>query len=199
MKKADQPSLGNRRCCPNDGLILDFYEGCYEAVYIALHPFLRPIKIEYEKFYPETYPENWEILVGCDPVTWREFLQLSSMSDISKVDEALRADIGGIKKTKRNSLLIDEVRHAMDGTKLIPPFEGELPPHLKVKICEALIKLGYDEALISDEFCDETKKISVDKISESDVLPVHGHINTCLLYTSPSPRDQRGARMPSSA
>ena len=24
-------------------------------------------------------------------------------------------------------------------------------------------------------------------------------INTCLLYTSPSPRDQRGSRMPSSA
>ena len=26
-----------------------------------------------------------------------------------------------------------------------------------------------------------------------------GHINNCLLYTSPSPRDQRGSRMPSSA
>ena len=26
----------------------------------------------------------------------------------------------------------------------------------------------------------------------------HSH-NTCLLYTSPSPRDQRGSRMPSSA
>ena len=25
------------------------------------------------------------------------------------------------------------------------------------------------------------------------------HIYTCLLYTSPSPRDQRGSRMPSSA
>ena len=25
------------------------------------------------------------------------------------------------------------------------------------------------------------------------------HIDTCLLYTSPSPRDQRGSRMPSSA
>ena len=24
-------------------------------------------------------------------------------------------------------------------------------------------------------------------------------VNTCLLYTSPSPRDQRGSRMPSSA
>ena len=26
-----------------------------------------------------------------------------------------------------------------------------------------------------------------------------GHISDCLLYTSPSPRDQRGSRMPSSA
>ena len=26
-----------------------------------------------------------------------------------------------------------------------------------------------------------------------------GHANPCLLYTSPSPRDQRGSRMPSSA
>ena len=26
-----------------------------------------------------------------------------------------------------------------------------------------------------------------------------GNINSCLLYTSPSPRDQRGSRMPSSA
>ena len=25
------------------------------------------------------------------------------------------------------------------------------------------------------------------------------HFNDCLLYTSPSPRDQRGSRMPSSA
>ena len=25
------------------------------------------------------------------------------------------------------------------------------------------------------------------------------HVYTCLLYTSPSPRDQRGSRMPSSA
>ena len=30
-------------------------------------------------------------------------------------------------------------------------------------------------------------------------LCLTGHIDTCLLYTSPSPRDQRGSRMPSSA
>ena len=28
--------------------------------------------------------------------------------------------------------------------------------------------------------------------------PLTGHVKTCLLYTSPSPRDQRGSRMPSS-
>ena len=30
-------------------------------------------------------------------------------------------------------------------------------------------------------------------------LKVINDINNCLLYTSPSPRDQRGSRMPSSA
>ena len=28
---------------------------------------------------------------------------------------------------------------------------------------------------------------------------INSHYNDCLLYTSPSPRDQRGSRMPSSA
>ena len=37
---------------------------------------------------------------------------------------------------------------------------------------------------------------------ESLWFPEHSHIpasRICLLYTSPSPRDQRGSRMPSSA
>ena len=38
------------------------------------------------------------------------------------------------------------------------------------------------------------------KLEAAEDLPlrVH-HFMTCLLYTSPSPRDQRGSRMPSSA
>ena len=36
--------------------------------------------------------------------------------------------------------------------------------------------------------------------TSSDIVKVGGiEINSCLLYTSPSPRDQRGSRMPSSA
>ena len=33
----------------------------------------------------------------------------------------------------------------------------------------------------------------------NQMLTLHGLIMVCLLYTSPSPRDQRGSRMPSSA
>ena len=34
---------------------------------------------------------------------------------------------------------------------------------------------------------------------EQEQVAVAGQGNNCLLYTSPSPRDQRGSRMPSSA
>ena len=44
----------------------------------------------------------------------------------------------------------------------------------------------------------EKKVISRNKINVySRLLPIY--VPTCLLYTSPSPRDQRGSRMPSSA
>ena len=35
--------------------------------------------------------------------------------------------------------------------------------------------------------------------SESLKMLLSGKVSDCLLYTSPSPRDQRGSRMPSSA
>ena len=42
----------------------------------------------------------------------------------------------------------------------------------------------------------ENGAINVARVPDSDEFV---SINTCLLYTSPSPRDQRGSRMPSSA
>ena len=32
-----------------------------------------------------------------------------------------------------------------------------------------------------------------------DINDIASNVSSCLLYTSPSPRDQRGSRMPSSA
>ena len=36
-------------------------------------------------------------------------------------------------------------------------------------------------------------------VAQSDTGSLHARVQVCLLYTSPSPRDQRGSRMPSSA
>ena len=60
---------------------------------------------------------------------------------------------------------------------------------LEILGCTDSEALNFDvNATISDESClyDETQEI----------LDIP---HTCLLYTSPSPRDQRGSRMPSSA
>ena len=62
---------------------------------------------------------------------------------------------------------------------------------------QAVVSLGLGRIRIVDLIRMRLRKIS-------PRLVVDGVINThkagfCLLYTSPSPRDQRGSRMPSSA
>ena len=42
-------------------------------------------------------------------------------------------------------------------------------------------------------------EVSPDKVPNTYFLGASGILYVCLLYTSPSPRDQRGSRMPSSA
>ena len=47
---------------------------------------------------------------------------------------------------------------------------------------------------------DELISVTADLLESLDGSMITGcDLNTCLLYTSPSPRDQRGSRMPSSA
>ena len=49
------------------------------------------------------------------------------------------------------------------------------------------------------EGCDLSDLLLKDATNEKLVKDQNGKERTCLLYTSPSPRDQRGSRMPSSA
>ena len=51
------------------------------------------------------------------------------------------------------------------------------------------------------EICDVLDDYVIGQSVAKRVLSVavHNHYKRCLLYTSPSPRDQRGSRMPSSA
>ena len=43
------------------------------------------------------------------------------------------------------------------------------------------------------------ENLVVEEVPEPHPGPGEVRIRVCLLYTSPSPRDQRGSRMPSSA
>ena len=52
----------------------------------------------------------------------------------------------------------------------------------------------FDSDGIQDYFDLDDDNDGVDDIDD-----IHPWDSTCLLYTSPSPRDQRGSRMPSSA
>ena len=70
-------------------------------------------------------------------------------------------------------------------------------------IAKMLGELGYDsldqltETVVPNGIADNSPLALASPISEEQALAELYDI--CLLYTSPSPRDQRGSRMPSSA
>ena len=84
-------------------------------------------------------------------------------------------------------------------------FEGSLREGIREAGFIYVVDGKIDYAIeISDDLTDEAqfkssliKHFSKNKIRQPLIYVAHHH--TCLLYTSPSPRDQRGSRMPSSA
>ena len=62
--------------------------------------------------------------------------------------------------------------------------------------------LGRDAVILSSRKVENGIEVTAgagDPLPEEDVALLERPAKTCLLYTSPSPRDQRGSRMPSSA
>ena len=82
----------------------------------------------------------------------------------------------------KNFNFIDKLREA-----------GLRPTKQRVKICEVLFNR---DKTFHFTINDLAKKISEDLNEKISLATVY---NTCLLYTSPSPRDMRRSRMPSSA
>ena len=58
---------------------------------------------------------------------------------------------------------------------------------------------GSISAQLTTEYGRSTAGLSLDQPFIDDEITIYTGILRCLLYTSPSPRDQRGSRMPSSA
>ena len=85
-------------------------------------------------------------------------------------------------------------------TKQIEDFVG----HLSIEKNYALNTISsYKRDLLKFSSFLSKKEVLDFKMIDPDVLNIFvmelRHTNTCLLYTSPSPRDKRQSRMPSSA
>ena len=88
------------------------------------------------------------------------------------------------------------------GNKKIPLLEMSIPidtipimmkgqlPYIKATLDEKIYRFGLDTGAGINIFAQKLSK----QLKQQTIT-----YNTCLLYTSPSPRDQRGSRMPSSA
>ena len=76
----------------------------------------------------------------------------------------------------------------------------KMPSQRQLRVGE-IIRKAISDSLTRGEVRDDLLEASVVSVSEVKMSPdlQIATIYICLLYTSPSPRDQRGSRMPSSA
>ena len=68
---------------------------------------------------------------------------------------------------------------------------------MTIEIKKSQNPVKYEDAISFME--DRLKDIDLKKVDDLIWVLEHDHIYTCLLYTSPSPRDTAISRMPSSA
>ena len=129
----------------------------------------------------------------------KEALILERHRRFAKLNEALRS---------LQSELFDEAESEVLGLEQAPKSEAvTVPSHTRTKsggrklLPADLPRIDQVYDLSDDEkVCDHGHALTPmgEKVSEQlDVIPMK--VQVCLLYTSPSPRDQRGSRMPSSA
>ena len=76
-------------------------------------------------------------------------------------------------------------------------FNANVPACLAEDGCIEYFPTIDADAKLERQSKDENAVVVIEKWVSVEAL--HAHLEACLLYTSTSPRDQRGARMPSSA
>ena len=91
----------------------------------------------------------------------------------------------------------DLVRQGYNRIPLVRELPGDLETPLSVYL--KLANAPYTYLLESVVGGERFGRYSFIGLPARTVIRVRAHLLTCLLYTSPSPRDKRQSRMPSSA
>ena len=108
---------------------------------------------------------------------------------------------GNILKAFSEGILLQGYKKHSDEEKLIitenfiQTVEDNISAFLKDKPNKMVMNLEN----ITEDFAHFYEAINAKGNLEEAIISFNTPNNTCLLYTSPSPRDQRGSRMPSSA
>ena len=86
-------------------------------------------------------------------------------------------------------------KYEIDATRILNLYESVFSIRsMTLGRSKCLVKIGSRGNTTEPKF-----RATCDHVTIMTVISASGQIYTCLLYTSPSPRDQRGSRMPSSA
>ena len=170
-------------------------------------------------FIPNSYKKWGEYKIKDVPVQIKQESTLSSMTENEILLMLKKSGIGeaeAINKAKNISegkyrlvsLLQQDMLKIVNrkNTQDEKDLHFQLSKTKRPRIVTAVI-IAYNHSVKTERALSGNVKLSVDddgnvKLSSSQKSAITlepGSIVACLLYTSPSPRDQRGSRMPSSA
>ena len=160
---------------------------------------LKALNQEIEKHFPELKRRDSQSqAVGAKAARGfskiRHSIKMLSLANAFDENDLIEFDI----RVKKHLGLkeVDEISYVAE-----PKIDG-----LSLSLRYEKVKLNYavtrGDGEIGEDVTKNARTIkSIPEMIETDydVLEIRGEVYICLLYTSPSPRDQRGSRMPSSA
>jgi hypothetical protein len=150
-------------CAREDMPIKEFYKGVFEEVFLFYHPFIKPKANDYDYCRAGSLVKN-EILELCEPISWADFLVLSSIENHKKLDIGLRTIIGGLKKEFANETSAQTILDVCKKNRIIIPSEGYFSEFLINKILSAIKKEGHEWIWCGDEFGSERKLHYIDDL-----------------------------------
>jgi hypothetical protein len=175
-------------CAREDVPIKEFYKDVFEEVFIFYHPFIKPKAKDYDYCMDGSLGKN-DILARCEPISWADFLVLSSIENYKKLDIGLRTIIGGLKKQFADKATAQIIQDVCKNNRLIIPSEGFFSEFLINKILSAIKQEGHEWIWYGDEFGSERKLEYIDDlISDGDRfgnqrINLFSHDSSILLTT----------------